>query len=484
MEKNTINLIIFNFINSLTQFLVIVLLSRYCSLDEYASYRQVFLPFEIIAPLLGLGLSSSIFYFYPRFENKRKLLFLNVVLIFITSAFFFFAIIFGLDDLLSNKFNNAIIKPYLIYTAIFTFFSLSNTVLYSFLILENKTIKNVKINFFSNVILLISLTLIVLFSKSLEQIILLRVFIYALTFSLMVFYTKLYRENIFPLNMFILDLKEIFYYSLPVSLSLMVGVLSYQLDKFLVSLYCTTTQFAVYSNGAFEIPLIAIITSSLAGASFGVFTNLCLNKEFIKANELFKKITFISALFIFPCFVYLFYYAEDFITFVFGEKYSSSFIIFRIYLLLLPIRIIQYGNVLIALGKSKALLLRSLCELILNLIFSLLFFKIIGYEGIAYGTVVSVLFWTVPFNLRLISKGFNLPLFETLPLKKIGLIFLISIFALTITGIFSFLFSDELLIFWNLVISFLIFSALYLIFIKLTKLIYFDFKSTYKIKIY
>jgi hypothetical protein len=55
----------------------------------------------------------------------------------------------------------------------------------------------------------------------------------------------------------------------------MVGVVSYQLGKIIVSTFCSSHEYAIYINGAFEIPLIAIATSSLAAASFGVFTSLC-----------------------------------------------------------------------------------------------------------------------------------------------------------------------------------------------------------------
>jgi O-antigen/teichoic acid export membrane protein len=484
MKKNTLNLIIFNLINSSTQFLVLIILSRYCALNDYATYRQVFLPFEVLAPLIGLGLSSSIFYFYPRYLNKIKLLFNSMLIIFLTSLLFEILMIFGFNYLISTFLNNDSIKQFLFYTGIFSFFSLSNTVLFSFLILEDKTKTNIIINFISNLIQLILLLIIVSYYNNLENIIILRVIVYMFSFLLLCNKTGVFKN--FKINMINVfeECKEIIKYSYPLSFSLMIGVVSYQLDKVIVSSFCTKEQFAIYVNGAFEIPLIAIVTSSLAGASFGMFTNYCKEGDFEKANILFKKVTTISALIIFPSFVYLFLYAKEFVIFVFGKTYTDSYIVLRVYLLLLPIRIIQYGNILIALGKSKVLMKRSVIELIINLILSILLFKFIGYLGVALGTVISVLFWTVPFNLLLISKGFDTKLKLIIPLHKLGFITISSLFSIIITFLLDYLVNFQLvnkIIFF--IITLVIYGLFYFTFIYYFKIISFDSKSKLKFKL-
>src|SRR5690606_22012361 len=166
-------------------------------------------------------------------------------------------------------------------------------------------------------------------------------------------------------------------------------------------------------------PLIAVITTSISGASFGLFSVYCKEKNFAAAIDLFRKIIVVSSLIIFPCFFYLFIEAKAVITVLFGEMYQESYIVFRIYLFLLTIRVIQYGNVLIALGKSKVLLVRSIVELVLSLILSIIFFKIFDINGVALGVVVSVLFWTVPYNLYIIKKGFNSTINSIIPFRPI-----------------------------------------------------------------
>lgn len=481
MKKNTLNLIVFNIINSSAQFIVVMILSRYFTKLDYATYSQVFLPFEVLAPLIGLGLSSSIFYFYPRYENKKKLLINCLAILFIMSFLFELFLFFGLGKLIATHFNNNVLNDFLFYTGIFSFFSLANTLLYSYLILQDKTKLNIYINFISNSLQIILLLLIVNFYNNIENVILMRVIIYALSFMLITSFIKLRIKINF--NELKKDCEEIIKYSFPLAFSMMIGVVSYQLGKIIVSTFCDNFQYAIYINGAFEIPLIAIVTSSLAGASFGMFTNLCKERDYYNATILFKKITTISALMIFPAFVFLFIFAEKFVILAFGQPYLESYKVFRIFLLLLPIRIIQYGNILIALGKANILMQRSVIELILNLILSFILFQFLGYIGVAIGSVLSILLWTVPFNLKLISDGFGINFSSAIPVKKLFMIFTCCLISILMVSILDFFIPN----FENLILFFgafgFLFCVFYVFLIYVFKIISFDPSSTFKFKL-
>jgi O-antigen/teichoic acid export membrane protein len=483
MQKNTINLIIFNLVNTGAQFLLVMILSRYLSKNEYATFRQLFLPFEIVSPLLGLGLSSTIFYFYPRFLNKRKLLLSVLSLVFTTCFVFEMLLTLGLDKLISIFFNNDSILEFFYYLGFFSFFSLSNTILYSYFILENKVKVNIIVNFIFNSLLIATVFFIVIYENNLEYVILLRTSIYGMIFFVMILKVDLFNKLSFSVREFITNTKLIFIYSLPISFSLIMGVFSCQLDKIIVSSFCTTKEYAIYINGAFEVPVIAIITSSLAGASFGLFTEFCNEKKYLLANNLFKRVSLASAIIIFPSFVFLFYFSKEVIVLMFSEKYLESYFIFRIYLLLLPIRIIQYGNVLIALGKTNVLLIRSIVELLISLILSLIFFQLFGYRGIVFGPVIAVLLWTVPYNLLIISRGFELRLNSILPIKKLSIVFLACCISIIVVFIIDFSINN-LKIIYKMIINFTLFSFIYLCMINWFKIITLDLASKQKIIIH
>lgn len=482
MRKNTLILIIFNLINSSTQFIIVIILSRFLTTNDYATFRQLFLPFEVASPLLGLGLSSSIFYFFPRFEKKNRILQIIFCLLFFTCFLFQILLNIGLGDVISNNFQNISLSKYFYLLGTFSFLSIANTILYSYFILINKTNNSLIINFIANTFLIGILLFFVYNDFNLHSIIILRVFIYGLIFALMLFKSDFFKSFDFDFRRFIEDTREIFLYTLPLALSLVVGSLSYKVDKLMVSYLSTPDQYSIYINGAFEVPLISIITTSIAGATFGVFTSYCKDRDFIKANVLFKKVSVISALVLFPCFILLFVYSELIITFLFGVKYSESFLIFRIYAFLLPIRIIQYGNVLIALNKTKTLLLRSIVELIIGFTLGLGLFYLLGNKGIAIGFVLSVLLWTVPYNLVVISRGFKMRLLEILPLRKLFLIIVSCLVGILLIYSFDFLI-EGLSDFFKIILITSSFGFLYLIFLYFFNILKIDMNSKYKIRI-
>ena len=52
-------------------------------------------------------------------------------------------------------------------------------------------------------------------------------------------------------------------FSVPLGLASMVGLMSRSVDKVIVSSMCSPEEFAVYVNGAVDIPLIGILTGSI-----------------------------------------------------------------------------------------------------------------------------------------------------------------------------------------------------------------------------
>jgi len=483
MQKNAINLFIFNIVNTLAQFLIVIILSHNLEKSDYATFRQLFLPFEMIAPILGIGLSSSIFYFYSRFTEKSKLLQVCLLLLAIACLLFQISLNVGIDQLLSQHLNNPDLKNYLSILGLFSFFSLANTVLYSYFILEDKVKYSILINSLANLVLVTCVYIFSVKFPNLSAVIYIRVIIYGVIMLAMLTSSSLFKDKYLSFRELKSDCIKVCKGSLPIGLSLFIGALSFQIDKLLVSNLSSPERYAVYINGAFEVPLIAVITTSISGASFGLFSVYCKDKNFSAAIDLFRKIIVVSSLIIFPCFFYLFIEAKAVITVLFGEGYQESYIVFRIYLFLLTIRVIQYGNVLIALGKSNILLVRSIIELILSLILSIVFFKIFDINGVALGVVTSVLLWTVPYNLYIIKKGFNSTINSIIPFRpiiKVVACCLIATVFCVILHYFIIPIDTKIL---QLILTSSVFFGVYFCSVYFSKFIAIDLKSKYKIKL-
>jgi len=135
-------------------------------------------------------------------------------------------------------------------------------------------------------------------------------------------------------------------------------------------------------------------------------------------------------------------------------------LLFRVYLFYLPVRIVYYGSAFIALGKSKAILYRSVVSLVLTAIFCYLLTNWIGFTGAAISTVMVSYIWAVPYNLITLSKEFGCNPLEIIPFKKLEIILVLSIIAGIVSAIVLVLISSPLI---EILLGFLIFGIIYAI---------------------
>ena len=159
--------------------------------------------------------------------------------------------------------------------------------------------------------------------------------------------------------------------------------------------------------------------------------------------------------------IFLMIYAESFINILYSSKYSASVIPFRIYLFAIPIRIVYYSAALIALGKSKTILYRSMIDLCFTAILTYFFVLCFGVNGAPVGLILTMFIWTVPYNLYTLGKELKCKPLNILPFEKVGKILLISLFAGLISAFILFLnFPSIFLFFFGFLIFIVIYSLL------------------------
>ena len=219
-------------------------------------------------------------------------------------------------------------------------------------------------------------------------------------------------------------LREIFYFSLPLAVSSVVGVLNMNIDKLMVKTFFSIEDFAVFSNGAYELPVLQIFSGSLFTVMIPRLKEL---KEANKIDEVVKKwksLGEITATIVVPLTITLIIFADSFILFMFSDKYAESIGIFRIYQIKNLFRIYLYGSIFIAFAENRKLLINSMLSLMINTALNLIFIQFFGINGIAAATVIS-LFILVVLQCFQISRFLSIRISQTYPvLKWAGMIIL------------------------------------------------------------
>jgi O-antigen/teichoic acid export membrane protein len=392
--------------------LVGILLARILVPAELGSYRQLFLIYSTFSTLLLLGIPQSVLYFLPKLrhiDSKREFISRTVNLV-SALAFVFGLGIFLLRGFIARLFNNPQLELLLILYAVYPLFVFI-TQIYSQIMLglkqPRKTAVFTLFSVATDFVLILGTALI---TKNLYYTVLALMVSASLQWGFAQFQLRHWLTKVsFDPGFY----QEVFRYSLPLGLSSIIGMLSIQLDKLVVSGFFTPAQYAVFSIGAMELPFISILNNSVNAILLPH-----ISSEPAKMTEVYRAAVRKNALVIFPFAVLGLIFATPLITFLYTETYLGSVPFFRVYLLNLPLRVATYGIIFMALRKTRYIMINSLVTLGLNLVLNLVLVRLIGMMGAVIATVI-VTWLSVALYLYWMRHKLGLDLTELFPLKAL-----------------------------------------------------------------
>jgi O-antigen/teichoic acid export membrane protein len=403
--------------------------SRVLSKTDYASYRQTFLVYEFVAPLLQLGIPAALYYLIPRAaDDTRGTLVDALSLLAIAALVFGVVLLLGGDTLVADWFDNPALRRTLPWLAVYPLVMLPVAAISTFLVYGER-IRSLAL--FNMVVGLgtAGLTIAaVLWRPGFEWPAATRIVaaIAALPVALALTRGLLRGVRRGPS---LARMGQMLRVSLPMGLAFMLGTLTLQLHSFIVAAMTTPEEFAVYANGAIEVPIVGIVVGSITTILFAEMSNACAAGELGEALALFRRAAVDAACILYPTMIYMALAAGPFIEFLYSKAYADSVVPFTIYLLTLPSRIVVYGAALMALGLSRVVLVRSVFDLAINAAACFLLVRGLGYNGAALGLVVTVYLWTVPYNLHKIAQGYGTTVLRLLPWRPLGKVFAASLAA-------------------------------------------------------
>ncbi len=175
-------------------------------------------------------------------------------------------------------------------------------------------------------------------------------------------------------------LKEVFHYSVPLSLAQIFWTLNRQVDKYAVQWFLPAF-FTVYSAGALEIPIIPTIAMTVSSVMMTQFVlhHLRGEKEQLLAlwNKSIQKISVI----VLPLVMVLMVAAEELIALFYPPNYADAVIPFRIYTFILLQRVASYSNMQKALGSTAPITRSAIYLFVINAALSVPLVFWLGMSG-------------------------------------------------------------------------------------------------------
>jgi O-antigen/teichoic acid export membrane protein len=387
-------------------------------MEDLATYRQSLLIYQVAIPFLGLGMGSAILFFLPLEVKRRKAIVLETILVCTFTGFIFATFLWlGGNEFIAKHFDNENLINSLLLISILAIFAAPNIVINPLLVVLNKVTTLSIYQVGTNLCVGIGVIFACVYYGDPLAMVGARVglLILGALLGLKVIWTFLPKGKA---KLSRSSAQELISYGLPLSLSMCVGTLSLQLDKIIVSVKATPETFAIYSNGAMEIPIIGIITSSICLVMLVPFRKHFGENNLDKSKAIYQQVSDKISFILLPVMIYFGLCAKPFILLMYSDKYIESVLPFLLYLLIIPSRTILQGA-MAAVGKGKILLRNSIVSLCLNATLTLVLVSYYGYLGAIIATIITLYCWDVVISLREISLSLKCRFIDVYPFDKL-----------------------------------------------------------------
>jgi O-antigen/teichoic acid export membrane protein len=433
LKKTTFWFVLVNGLNFGINFIFAPFLSRALSMEEYGSFGQTLMVSQFIILIFCLGIPSVYTMLLSEYKEKISFLFSQVNYLLLI----FSILSIPLQIILAHNSQNWIGNDIKTELSIFVFHTIGgilSSILTLHLVYRQTTKPLLWATLLLNALKVCFALFMIQYHHSYIGFIWIIAIIPLLNFILLYFLVPSHDKKWEKFNFKIA--KKITKESYPYFILGLLGHATLYIDGWMVSKMLSVEEYAIYRNGAIEIPFIATIYSSVATVMLGRISDLFREGKINEIFELKRKASTMIAALIYPIVIFLIINADYLIPLYFSEKYSKSSYVFVFYSFSVLIRINDYQDLLILMKKRKNIILSNLLSFIVN--FFLIFILIKQYKSygasIAYSISIILLatlmtFYTLKNCSKKISSYFDL--------YKISYIIALCVLILFTTNIFK-----------------------------------------------
>lgn len=458
--------------------LISVILSRYFSKSDYGTFKQVLYIYTTLLTVFTLGLPKAYSYFLPRVDiGKAKDLIKKVNNIFFILGGLFSAFIFFSAEYIAVLLKNPDLELALKIFSPVPLLMLPTMGLEGILATYRMAKFMAIYSIITRLIMLICVVLPVLyFGGTYISAIIGFVLASLASFCLALFF-KYYPVKQEANEKCDINYTQIFQFSLPMFYASLWGMLIAAADQFFISRYFGKEVFAEFSNGSLELPFVGMIIGATSAVLSPVFSKM-KHESLDPKSQIFpiwKRAFEKSAMLTYPSLLYVWFFADDLMVFLYGSQYEISSIYFRIITISSFFSIIVYAPLIISIGKVRYYANVHMYGAIILICLELLCVFFIKSPYILIAISVACRLGIIYFMLRLVARFFVVKMRHLFPISLLAKIFISCSLALLIIRFFlDFFMLNE---FFRLLIG----GALYVVaFILLMFILRLDYYSVFK----
>lgn len=395
-------------LNTLLSFLLLPYLSRKLSYDMYGTYGQAIIIVDIVKIIFSLGLPVVLNYYYSNHQEGRSEVFKSSFLFSVGSGILGAILLFIASPAFNGMMNNSELGQYIQIYALSLPFQILFVSFYASLVYHEKIKTATIILVISNVIRLILFALIIQLTESLALLFKAAIFVaFVQAILCFIYLPKELKKGMFKIKV-ALGWEQM-KYGIPFAFSTLIAIAMRFTDMFMISKMIDTKHFALYKNGAFEIPILATFYVSVTTVLMPEMSKLYNKGNFDEILKLKKKGLTTTAVLIYPFIIFALFFNEEIITFIFSNKYALSADVFFIFSFILFTRVTNLRDIQAISNKTSVLMLVNVVAFVFNIGLNYFMITNYGIKGAAFATVFSmavVAFLLVWHGATIIKKSF------------------------------------------------------------------------------
>jgi O-antigen/teichoic acid export membrane protein len=412
------------------QLVLLMVLTRLVLKPQLGAYQQLNLLYSIVTPLLVAGIPAALLYFVPRSAEPGEIrLWVGdaYLLLGAMGAATSVALLVG-HTLVAEALGNAALSQVLVVYAPFPFLAFVAAVMPAALVAARRASLAATLNALSGLLTLVSVVTAALIGRDATHMaagLVVGQLSAGLISTVAVSRTigiSIRRDRVVSGSLALLR------YGFPLALTGLAGMFAFQFDRLVVSRDFTPALYAVYAVGAVELPLSVIVQQAVNAVLVPAMTRHYAAGDLPGLAALWKRAIRRTSLVLLPMFVFFMLTAPATVRILYGGAYHESAVVFRVYLMLVPLRVATYGIITQAIGRTRVNLSASFVLLALNAVLVLALVGPLGLPGPAVATVLAT-FATAGYYLFRLRAILGLKVRTLFPARLIAANLLLSILA-------------------------------------------------------
>lgn len=455
------------------------ILSRFLSVEEYGTYRQVLYVYSTLLTIFTLGMPRAYSFFLARIpieQGRKSIDKINRVFLLLGSVFSL--VLFCGADLIGIILKNPNLPSALRCFALTPVFLLPVLGVESIMATYKKTRFATIYIILTRVFNLICIVLPVVLIRPTANV---AVMGFTVSSALCCLAGLLVERKPFrgvATENSNLSIKDVLKYSLPLLIASLWGIVINSSPQFFISRWYGTPAFAEFANGFIELPFAGMVIGAVSTVLLPEISRLSkddtnLDKVIRIWRSAFEK----SAKIIYPLSVFACVFAYQIIDFLYGNKYFGAIFYFQLIVVINLIRVVPYAPIMMGLDMGKKYAIASMIPALALVLIDFVWVQIFNSPyGIAVMQCLAIIL-QVYIIFSYISRRLKIKIHDIIPAVFCAKIIVISILSSVLTFYLNRWFLIEYSNIIQLVISMTFFLIVYF---TISQLLGISYKELFK----